>query len=98
VLAHGKGARGFAEFEGFCTGRFRPGTQLLKSAMFTNFITRAGRTRFYHRLGVRHRGEGASSSMFGVFPTVAGGFSGVTDRPKTRRRAIEAMPASHSAR
>lgn len=43
------GARGFTEFEGFYTGRFRPGTQLLKSAMFTNFITRAGRTRFYHR-------------------------------------------------
>lgn len=41
-------ARGFAEFEGFCTDRFRPGTQSLKSAMFTNFITRAGRTRFYH--------------------------------------------------
>lgn len=56
----GTGARGFTEFEGFCTGRFRPGTQLLKSAMFTNFITRAGRTRFYHRsrrmpLGRRHR-------------------------------------------
>ncbi|CAG9234638.1 hypothetical protein BVI434_960007 [Burkholderia vietnamiensis] len=41
--------RGFAEFEGFCTGRFRPGTQSFKSAMFTNFITPAkGRTRFYH--------------------------------------------------
>lgn len=48
------GARGFAEFEGFCTGRFRPGTQLLKSAMFTNFITRAGRTRFYHRSSAAH--------------------------------------------
>jgi len=47
-LRSNKGARGFAEFEGFCTDRFRPGTQLLKSAMFTNFITRAGRTRFYH--------------------------------------------------
>lgn len=34
-------ARGFAEFEGFCTGRFRPGTQSFKSAMFTNFITPA---------------------------------------------------------
>ena len=45
----GTGARGFTEFEGFCTNRFRLGTQLLKSAMFTNFITRAGRTRFYHR-------------------------------------------------
>jgi len=41
--------RGFAEFEGFCTGRFRLGTQCFKSAMFTNFITPAGRTRFYHR-------------------------------------------------
>ncbi|OXJ02558.1 hypothetical protein CFB41_06225 [Burkholderia sp. AU33803] len=41
--------RGFAEFEGFCTDRFRPGTQSFKSAMFTNFITPArGRTRFYH--------------------------------------------------
>jgi len=40
--------RGFAEFEGFCTDRFQPGTQCFKSAMFTNFITRAGRTRFYH--------------------------------------------------
>ena len=40
--------RGFAEFEGFCTGRFRLGTQCFKSAMFTNFITPAGRTRFYH--------------------------------------------------
>lgn len=43
--------RGFAEFEGFCTDRFRPGTQSFKSAMFTNFITPArGRTRFYHCL------------------------------------------------
>ncbi|NTZ09102.1 hypothetical protein FCJ60_25985 [Burkholderia metallica] len=43
--------RGFTEFEGFCTGRFRPGTQSFKSAMFTNFITPAkGRTRFYHCL------------------------------------------------
>lgn len=33
--------RGFTEFEGFCTGRFRPGTQSFKSAMFTNFITPA---------------------------------------------------------
>lgn len=33
--------RGFTEFEGFCTGRFRPGTQLFKSAMSTNFITPA---------------------------------------------------------
>ena len=33
--------RGFAEFEGFCTDRFRPGTQSFKSAMFTNFITPA---------------------------------------------------------
>ena len=49
ALSRTSGARGFTEFEGFCTGRFRPGTQLLKSAMFTNFITRAGRTRFYHR-------------------------------------------------
>ncbi|AYQ37945.1 hypothetical protein CVS37_07410 [Burkholderia lata] len=41
--------RGFTEFEGFCTDRFRPGTQSFKSAMFTNFITPArGRTRFYH--------------------------------------------------
>ncbi|RQZ23477.1 hypothetical protein DIE14_25500 [Burkholderia sp. Bp9017] len=46
--------RGFTEFEGFCTGRFRPGTQSFKSAMFTNFITPAkGRTRFYHCLRVR---------------------------------------------
>lgn len=46
--------RGFAEFEGFCTGRFRPGTQSFKSAMFTNFITPAkGRTRFYHCLHMR---------------------------------------------
>ncbi|PLZ02551.1 hypothetical protein CY652_10595 [Burkholderia sp. WAC0059] len=43
-----RGARGFAEFEGFCTGRFQSGTQFFKSAMFTNFITPAGRTRFYH--------------------------------------------------
>lgn len=35
------GIRGFTEFEGFCTGRFRPGTQLFKSAMSTNFITPA---------------------------------------------------------
>jgi hypothetical protein len=41
--------RGFAEFEGFCTDRFRSGTQSFKSAMFTNFITPArGRTGFYH--------------------------------------------------
>ncbi|AXF20167.1 hypothetical protein CUJ89_06385 [Burkholderia pyrrocinia] len=41
--------RGFTEFEGFCTDRFRPGTQSFKSAMFTNFITPArGRTGFYH--------------------------------------------------
>ncbi|RQZ17332.1 hypothetical protein DIE15_12445 [Burkholderia sp. Bp9031] len=46
--------RGFAEFEGFCTDRFRPGTQSFKSAMFTNFITPAkGRTRFYHCLHMR---------------------------------------------
>lgn len=46
--------RGFAEFEGFCTDRFRPGTQSFKSAMFTNFITPArGRTRFYHCLRMR---------------------------------------------
>ncbi|OXI62919.1 hypothetical protein CFB47_06595 [Burkholderia sp. AU27893] len=46
--------RGFAEFEGFCTDRFRPGTQSFKSAMFTNFITPArGRTRFYHCLPMR---------------------------------------------
>ncbi|CAM2189770.1 hypothetical protein PSAC2689_90225 [Paraburkholderia sacchari] len=42
-------SRGFSEFEGFCTGRFRLGTQSsFKSAMFTNFITPAKRTRFYH--------------------------------------------------
>lgn len=35
--------RGFAEFEGFCTSRFQPGTQSLKSAMFTNFITPTAR-------------------------------------------------------
>jgi hypothetical protein len=40
----GVGARGFAEFEGFYSDRFRSGTQFLKSAMFTNFITPAGRT------------------------------------------------------
>ncbi|ORT84612.1 hypothetical protein B7G54_18805 [Burkholderia puraquae] len=46
--------RGFAEFEGFCTDRFRSGTQSFKSAMFTNFITPArGRTRFYHCLRMR---------------------------------------------
>ncbi|NTY37747.1 hypothetical protein FCJ57_15630 [Burkholderia diffusa] len=46
--------RGFAEFEGFCTDRFRPGTQSFKSAMFTNFITPArGRTGFYHCLCMR---------------------------------------------
>ena len=52
--------RGFAEFEGFCTDRFRPGTQSFKSAMFTNFITPArGRTRFYHCLPMRSLFRGA---------------------------------------
>lgn len=50
-------ARGFAEFEGFCTGRFRPGTQSFKSAMFTNFITpaRAERILPFVRHGARFR-------------------------------------------
>lgn len=44
-------ARGFAEFEGFCTGRFRPGTQSFKSAMFTNFITPARAERILPPVG-----------------------------------------------
>ena len=55
------GIRGFTEFEGFCTDRFRPGTQSFKSAMFTNFITRAGRTRFYHWCGTE-----ASATRFAI--------------------------------
>lgn len=73
--------RGFAEFEGFCTDRFRPGTQSFKSAMFTNFITPArGRTRFYHCLAhafphcaAPHRDTGhrrtVSSRAFGTDTT-----------------------------
>src|SRR5260363_193018 len=33
-------ARGFTEFEGFYADCFQSGTQIFKSAMFTNFITR----------------------------------------------------------
>ena len=54
-VASAQCARGFAEFEGFYSDRFRSGTQLFKSAMFTNFITPAGRTRFYHRSAPRAR-------------------------------------------
>lgn len=67
--------RGFAEFEGFCTDRFRPGTQSFKSAMFTNFITPArGRTRFYHCLRMRSlippRRIATPSSSHCVYPRI----------------------------
>ena len=87
--------RGFAEFEGFCTDRFRPGTQSFKSAMFTNFITPArGRTRFYHCLAhafpysaVPHRDTGrhriASSSAFDADTTPTPHGPPISSRPAT---------------
>ena len=77
--------RGFAEFEGFCTDRFRPGTQSFKSAMFTNFITPArGRTRFYHCLPMRSLFRGAASRHPRIHP--------LSSTPPHRRQRFPPAP------
>jgi hypothetical protein len=77
--------RGFAEFEGFYSSRFRPGTQIFKSAMFTNFITPARADAILPPARAPLQNLAASPTAPGRLPTES-----MRRNPSIRQQALRA--------